>query len=180
MRARRRSGLVVSFVAAALCAACAGNPGHPVSTADVPAALQPAGEKMVFAWSARGVQIYDCKAGANGAPAWVFVAPEAELFDSAGAKVGDHGAGPYWQNRDGSKVIGTLKQRADAPDAGAVPWLLLSARQAGGPGALARVTSIQRVHTKGGVAPEGGCASGDVGRQVRVPYTADYVFYETP
>ena len=66
-----------------------------------------------------------------------------------------------------------MKERADAPAAGSIPWLLLSAKSVGPEGAFSKVTSIQRVATKGGVAPEGDCFRAEPGR---VPYTADYYF----
>jgi hypothetical protein len=43
---------------------------------------------------------------------------------------------------------------------------------------LSRTTFIQRLNTKGGVAPADGCStSAEVGAQALVPYTADYFFY---
>jgi Protein of unknown function (DUF3455) len=167
--------------ALALGLAACGTPAQtPATVAAVPAALQPAaGEKRAFVQHARGVQIYNCAAADGAAPAWAFVAPEAELFDSAASTtvIGSHGAGPSWQSPDGSKVAGKLKSRADAPTAGAIPWLLLATTSTGGAGKMAGVSSIQRVNTTGGVAPGGGCMSkDDVGKLARVPYTADYVF----
>ena len=44
-------------------------------------------------------------------------------------------------------------------------------------GAFSGVTSIQRVNTVGGVAPTAACSDGLKGTTVRVPYTADYLFY---
>jgi hypothetical protein len=73
--------------------------------------------------------------------------------------------------------VGTLKQRADAPVAGAVPWLLLATKSNGPEGSFSRVTSIQRVNTAGGVAPAAGCASDSAGATARVHYTADYYFF---
>ena len=147
----------------------------------LPAALQPVpGEKPAFTVHARGVQIYACAAAEGAAPGWSFVAPEATLYASASSStaMGSHGAGPFWQAADGSKVVGKLKARADAPSPTAIPWLLLTATSTGGPGRMAGVTSVQRIHTAGGVAPAGGCASkDDVGKQARVPYTSDYVFF---
>jgi Protein of unknown function (DUF3455) len=181
--------VAASCVAAALAlAGCATAPAPaahaPSSEAvvAVPAALQaPPGERKLTEHHARGVQIYRCTAGAASAsPAWAFVAPQAELFGSAAssAVVGTHGAGPFWQAADGSKVVGQVKARADAPQAGAIPWLLLSAVPQSAAGSLAAVTSIQRLQTVGGVAPAAGCAStADVGSEVRVPYTAQYVYY---
>lgn len=160
-------------LAAALLAGCASAPPA------VPAALVPAGETAIARIAARGVQIYECRAkpGAAGGTEWAFVAPEAELFDAAGKPAGKHYAGPHWEDGDGSKVVGSVKARADAPVAGAIPWLLLSAKSVGGAGRLAKVTSIQRINTVGGVAPAGGCDTGTLGKPARVPYTADYVLF---
>lgn len=153
-------------------AACASQP----SSVAVPSDLVPSGERAVERLGARGVQIYECrnKVGASGTE-WVFVAPEAELFDVQGAPAGRHYAGPHWEAADGSRIVGTAKARADAPLAGAIPWLLLSARSVGGPGRLAKITSVQRVNTAGGTAPAGGCDAASLGRTERVPYTADYI-----
>jgi hypothetical protein len=142
--------------------------------AGIPDALRPAaGEAHALTVAARGVQVYECRATANGAE-WTFVAPEAELFDAAGRPAGTHGAGPVWQANDGSRIVGSVKARADAPVQGAIPWLLLATRSTGPQGLYSRVTSIQRVNTSGGVAPATGCGTGTVGATAKVPYTADY------
>ncbi len=138
-----------------------------------------ANESLAMIVPAKGVQIYECRAGkdAGAGPEWVFVAPEAELFDVRGNAIGRHGAGPHWQATDGSRILGTLKERTDAPIAGAIPWLLLAARPTGPEGSFSKVTSIQRVNTAGGVAPAAGCTGNTTGRQARVDYTADYYFF---
>ena len=146
---------------------------------DVPAALKPAdGEALAFTWRAVGTQIYDCKAGEQGKLGWSFVAPEADLLDSAGYRVGSHGAGPHWASVDGSRTVGTVKARVDAQQASDIPWLLLTAKSAGGAGRMAAVASVQRVNTHAGAAPAEGCTvAADAGRRVKVPYTAEYVFF---
>lgn len=154
-------------------AACASQPAGIA----VPPQLVPNGEHAVERLAARGVQIYECrpKVGGDGT-AWALVAPEATLSDTQGAPVGRHYAGPHWEAQDGSRIIGTVKGRADAPLAGAIPWLLLSARSDGAPGRFAAITSVQRVNTAGGAAPAAGCdGPAAVGRVERVPYTADYI-----
>ena len=131
---------------------------------------------------AKGVQVYECRnvkqAGAYEPAAyeWAFVAPDAELFDDRGQKAGRHYAGPQWQAPDGSRVAGSVKARADAPVAGAIPWLLLTAKSVGPDGTLSKVSSVQRINTRGGATPSSGCSAGAVGTQARVDYTADYVF----
>ena len=160
----------------ALLAACA-SPFAPTE----PSALRPAGgERLLMTVAARGVQIYECRSTAGAAPAWTLLAPEAELFDAAGQRIGSHGAGPHWLAQDGSRLVGSVKARADAPSPQAIPWLLLSARDVGPAGRFSGVTSIQRVNTAGGNAPLGGCDAASLGRSVRVPYTADYRLFRNP
>jgi Protein of unknown function (DUF3455) len=168
---------VLAFVTPVI-AACAG-PQSPVSTAGVPANLKPgAGESLAMIFPARGVQIYECRAGKDQAGyGWAFVAPEADLFDARGNRAGRHYAGPIWEVADGSKVVGAVKERADAAAANSVPWLLLAAKPVGAKGMLSNVSSIQRVNTVGGVAPKAGCTPAEAGKAVRVAYTADYYFF---
>ena len=81
----------------------------------------------------KGAQIYDCAAGA-----WTLREPAAvESFD-------------------GSSVLGMVDGRAEAPDpADDIPWLRLKAVSTQGDGVLAGVDFIQRLETRGGVAPTG-------------------------
>lgn len=171
---------VPAAVLASLLAACAVPRGAPPVVA-VPDSLKPpAGAVRLRTLDASGSQVYECraKAGDPRATEWVFVAPDAELFDADGLRVGRHFAGPTWEAADGSRVVGVVKASLPAPQAGAVPWLLLATHSTGGRGAFAAVTSIQRVATTGGVAPPAAtCAPSNVGRQARVPYKAQYVQY---
>jgi len=147
---------------------------------EVPDKLKPgANEELAMVFPAGGVQIYECRArkDAAGEYEWAFVAPEADLYDAHGARVGLHYAGPQWESADGSKVLGTVKERADAPQADSIPWLLLTAKSVGPEGSFGKVTSVQRVNTLGGVAPKGGCLQAEAGTRVRVGYTADYYFF---
>ena len=139
----------------------------------------PADEQPALVLNAQGVQIYACKPAANDPKSykWTFVAPEATLVENGGV-VGRHGAGPTWElTGDRTSVKGTVRQRQDG-GAGNIPWLLLAATAEEGSGRLAGVTSIQRVATRGGVEPTGGCDESKSGQEVRVPYSADYYFYK--
>ncbi|NUZ07340.1 DUF3455 domain-containing protein [Piscinibacter koreensis] len=150
------------------------------ATAGVPQALAPRGAStLIERVVARGVQIYECRpeAGAAAGGRWVLVAPEAELLDARGAAAGRHGGGPTWEAFDGSRIVGTVEARADAPQGAAIPWLLLSTRSVGGAGRFSRVSHVQRVNTTGGVAPQRACDGAAHGASERVPYTADYLFY---
>jgi hypothetical protein len=127
----------------------------------------PEGQKAVLTVSAKGMQIYSCQ-DVSGSLQWVFQAPAASLFDSSGKEIGAHGAGPVWNFRDGRSVKGQVVAKSDAPGAGDIPWLLLK-----GDGSF---EYIRRWETHGGVAPSGGC---EVGKTVRVPYSANYTFYSS-
>jgi hypothetical protein len=143
----------------------------------VPKELQPpAGEQLLLQVHAKGDQIYSCKAD-GGQFAWTLKAPDAQLFDKSGKVFGKHFAGPSWEASDGSRVAGKAVANAPSPDADSIPWLLVTVVSRNGDGKLARVTSIQRINTKGGKAPASGCDAAHAGREERAPYTADYVFF---
>lgn len=172
-----KKSLALLAGAAGLVASCTGAPAP--SPVAVPEALRPpSGESLAMIVPAKGVQIYECRAVREraGAYEWAFVAPEAELLDISGAKIGRHYAGPTWEAADGSKLAGVVKARADVPQSGAIPWLLLTTTANGGPGRFSKITAIQRVNTVGGIAPSMGCAAGNAGATARVAYTADYYF----
>jgi len=170
-----RKLVAVSLAIAA--SACAEMP-NVASTVQVPDKIKGgANESVAMIASAKGVQIYECRANKDARTAdWAFVAPEAELFDTNGRKIGKHYAGPRWQSSDGSTIAGTIKERIDAPQADAIPWLLLAAKSVGPEGSFSKIASVQRVKTVGGNPPKTGCSSDSVGQVARVPYTADYYF----
>lgn len=148
--------------------------------ADAPEALKvPAGEKLLFRAHASGAQIYVCGRTADGRPQWTLKAPDAVLRGAKGALIGHHSAGPSWKLNDGSEVTGKPVARADSPDPGAIPWLLLAAASHSGKGQLESVTSIQRLHTKGGRPPsDSTCDPAKTpARTRRSSYSADYYFY---
>jgi hypothetical protein len=135
-----------------------------------------AGHEVFLAAHAVGVQIDACNATATGY-AWGLVAPRANLYDDHGKLVGTHFAGPTWQLKSGSTVLGSVVDRATV-DTTAIPWLLLAATPTTA-GRLKHTTFIQRVATVGGLAPAAGsCTAPAVGTRVEVPYSADYYFWK--
>ena len=118
-------------LAALLAAGCATQ-----QTVAVPDKLKPgAGESLAMIVPAKGVQIYECRAGKDGGYEWAFVAPEADLFDTRGNRIGRHYAGPHWEAADGSKILGELegtRRRA----AGRRDSLAPAQREVGGTGGL--------------------------------------------
>ncbi len=146
----------------------------------VPESLKvPDGNVFLFTTFATGTQIYVCAAQADNpdAFAWTFKAPDAELWNESGEQVGTHYAGPTWEGNDGSRVVGEVVARADAPAPGAIPWLLLKAKSNAGRGIFSTITYIQRLQTVGGVAPVDGCDRSTAGVEHAVPYTAVYAFF---
>jgi hypothetical protein len=136
-----------------------------------------AGEELLIQLHAEGVQVYICEVGPDGKKSWALKMPEAVLFDDHGSEIGSHFAGPTWQHEDGSKISGRIVARTESSIADAIPWLLLTVTERSGTGVLGKVTTIQRLNTGGGKAPtavEDGAKAGD---ELRVSYSADYLFY---
>ncbi|HEY6128360.1 MAG TPA: DUF3455 domain-containing protein [Candidatus Acidoferrum sp.] len=143
----------------------------------VPPSIQPPiNEKLSLRLHATGNQIYTCTSEA-GQFAWALKAPEAQLLDEKEQPFGKHFAGPSWQANDGSRVAGKVLTKVDSEDAESIPWLLIKVVSHEGNGILSRITTIQRLNTKGGKEPGSGCDADHVKQDVRVPYTADYLFY---
>ena len=149
--------------------------------ADVPESVRvPAGHKVAMTATGSGDLTYECKAKAADPAAfeWAFVGPMAKLVDTQTRKeIGKYYGGPTWESMDGSKLTG--KQVAVAPSSpGNIPLQLVKAEPATGSGSMTGVTYIQRVNTKGGVAPTDACTAAMAGTKKTVPYQADYVFYK--
>jgi Protein of unknown function (DUF3455) len=152
-----------------------------LAPSDVPPGLEtPHHEVLVAKALGVGVQIYTCGPSKDDPQqyVWNFNAPEATLFDAGSRRIGKHYAGPSWEANDGSKIVGTVKAHADSPSGSAIPWLLLTTRSTDKSGTFAKVRSVQRLHTVAGIAPSMPCGATTAGRVARVPYTADYYFYE--
>jgi hypothetical protein len=144
--------------------------------ADEPAVAPPQGTTLLLEVIADGVQIYACEAKDDGFE-WTFKGPEASLFDEQGRQLGTHFGGPTWKLDDGSVVVGEVVAKADAPEPGAIPWLLLRANSHEGSGQLSTVAFIRRAKTKGGAAPAAGCDASHLSEQARMRYSAEYQFF---
>lgn len=171
----------LAVLACAALSACSGMSARPYDQAMLPGTVQvPAGHRVALETVGQGRITYECRAKA-GMPAdseWVFVGPDARLVDRRGQAVGRYWGPPAtWEHDDGSKLTAT--QVAVAPaEAGSIPLQLVKANPAMGSGAMTGVTYIQRVATRGGVAPSAACTSANRGAKEVVPYQADYIFYK--
>ena len=171
----------LSMIAAAVAlSACASAPMMmKVDNAALPEPVRvPAGQKLMMSTTGVGEITYECreKKDMAGAHEWAFVTPVATLYSGDRKAVGKYYGGPTWEANDGSKVTG--KQLAVAPAApGNIPLQLVKTDPAMGAGAMTGVSYIQRLNTKGGVAPAMACDAMSKGKRQQVAYEADYVFY---
>jgi hypothetical protein len=141
----------------------------------------PNGNTRVVTYYAVGVQKYKARIKAASDPVayeWVFVAPQADLYDITNAKVGMHGAGPFWSISPLDSIFGqqfSPARTAPSPDPESIDWLLLMPKIGTTPtGIFADVDYIQRIATKGGKAPLNAPAS--LTETVDVKYKAVYRF----
>lgn len=174
---------------AVLLVACAQNPPAPGGAAPPPrdeaapgplyslfhrALPTPEGKTAVLRLHGQGAQIFRCEALAAGRR-WVYRLPEADLADAAGTVVVRHGANLSFEHVDGSRLLGEIADHVPSPVENALPWLLLNTRSFG-KGALSGITQVQRIDTVGGMPPPN-CDAAQPGQVLRVPFTADFVFF---
>lgn len=162
---------------------------------EVPAGIEaPLGYRPYLAGHAVGTQNYIC-VSTTTAPAWLFIGPQATVFDASGQQILTHfqSGNPFalgaiqatWQHSRDSSVVWAKKLNGStdpnyvAPDA--VEWLLLEVTGATeGPTEGERLVAadfIQRLNTVGGKAPTTACNAALLNQRQLVPYEADYVFY---
>ena len=151
-----------------------------VDNASLPEPVRvPAGNSIKLETVGIGEITYECreKKDAAGAYEWAFVAPVATLSDMQQKSIAKYYGGPTWEAADGSKITG--KQVAVAPASpGNIPLQLVKAEPATGNGAMTGVSYIQRLETKGGIAPSAPCNAAAAGTKQQVAYQAKYVFYK--
>jgi len=172
-----RTSLLAALMPALL-AACAMAPK--VDQTALPEAVRvPTGHELAWLTVGVGEITYECrdKKDMPGQWEWAFAGPVATLSSKGGQVVGKYYAGPTWEANDGSKVTG--KQVAISPGgAGNIPLQLVKANPAMGQGELQNVSYIQRLNTKGGVAPGLPCGLDQKGQRQQVAYQADYAFFK--
>jgi len=178
-RMKKRVSIAAAFLVLAVIFANAQNePPAQESAPDVPDAIAvPTGLEPVLFVHAKGSQIYTCQAGADGKFSWTLKGPDAELKDRKDKVIGQHSAGPTWKLKDGSEVTGKVAAKVDSLDPDSVPWLLLNVTTNSEKGQLAKVTTIQRVHTHGGQPGSDACDESHKDAETKSSYTADYYFF---
>lgn len=149
----------------------------------VPDALKTSPDEIqVASYYGVGTQNYEAQADPDnpGQAKWVFIEPSANLYDNNGNVVVVHSKGPVWQYvADGSTVTGIAVANVPSPVASEnIPWLLLSNKENGGSGLFTTVNMIQRLDTRGGLAPTTPPSPDMIGTTIKIPYSALYVFYK--
>lgn len=187
----RLSALGMAFTLALPLAAHA----QSVTPPPVPANLEvPAGNEAFLLGRGVGTQNYVCQpAPSIGKVAWTLFTPQATLFSDEQEQLITHFFSPNpvegsivrvtWQDSRDSSTVWARAIGSASVTPGAVAWLLLQevGSQAGPTGGttLSDTTFIQRLNTRGGLAPSTGCdLPTDIGNKAFVPYTADYFFYK--
>ncbi|MGR8999667.1 MAG: DUF3455 domain-containing protein [Gammaproteobacteria bacterium] len=144
----------------------------------IPDAIKvPAGHSPILTVHAKGDQIYQCSLN-GGVYSWQLLAPDAKLFDEQGHIAGSHYSGPVWEYKEGSRVVGQIINKINIDPDTSISWLLVKVIAHKGKGLFSEVSFINRINTHGGLPPLSGCDANHLGAEKRVPYTADYIFYE--
>ena len=171
--------LVAAGIAQIGCAGI-GHQSMPFSQASLPSAVQvPAGNRVSMEAAAAGDISYECRAKRDmpGQFEWAFVGPDAGMRDRQGKVIGKYYGPPAtWEAMDGSRVTGTQVTVAPAGVAD-IPLQLVKANPIMGAGAMQGTSYIQRVNTRGGVAPPMACGASNAGQKTLVKYSADYIFW---
>jgi hypothetical protein len=192
----KRTALIVSLAAVFSAALHAEVRITPPS---VPTDIQvDAGYRPFLRGHAVGTHNYICAPAATPSGVdWLFIGPQATLFDADGEQIVTHfqSKNPFdadaieatWQHSRDTSGVWATKFRGSTDSAyvaaGAIEWLLLRATgpQVGPSGGdkLARAVFIQRVNTSGGVKPPAAeCTASSINTRRLVAYEADYYFYE--
>lgn len=172
-----------------------GNYPDPTNQDKLPESVKVKGDGLTVLLSApvvQGSQIYECQASTTDASgfAWKIQAPFAFFKASDGHNV-IHSTGPAWlYTQDGSIVLAAVGKFTDStgatvpasatPDKNSIAWLRLDVTEhKGSTGLFSNVEQIQRLYTKGGIAPTTGCDQNAANHHViqSVNYTAEYVFW---
>lgn len=157
------------WIVLAACALCFGHAARAAASASPV-------DKAALELVGKGMQIYTCAAITDGF-GWRLKAPEADLLDAKGVPYGKHFAGPSWQAKDGSTVVGEPMNATPSPRADAIAWLVLRAKSHSGSGVMEDVAFIVRTATRGGSAPKAGCDAAHINAELRVRYSATYLFF---
>jgi hypothetical protein len=178
-----------------LCALPLGAQAQTVTPPTVPPGLEVEAPNQAFlVGHAFGTQNYECQpVDSLGHVDWTLFTPRATLFSDQNEQLITHFNSPNpdeagvvratWQDSADTSTVWARAVAAATVDRDAIPWVKLvrvgSRVGPTGGTTLSDTTFVQRVNTRGGLAPSTGCDQlPDVGKKAFMPYTADYFFYK--
>ena len=165
-------GLVFSLVFFVLLATIAA--AAPIDT-DLPADFSlPVGHHAIFNAPASGDAIYECAAAGDGY-SWQLKGVSAKLLDSDGHLFATQNDVSSWLAIDGSQISGRVAKATEAPRYGDALYTITS-KSSGG--VFSQISDVVRDHVTGGQPPAQACDRSELHRSVRVPFTADYIFFQ--
>lgn len=177
--------IATAACAASFLAACTFTPEGPYSGPSSPEVTEqvraewlgqiapPAGYRQAFRATARGYQEFRCSEDSLGLY-WKFVRPHALLRDSRDELLARQNADLSFTHKDGSTMKASIA-RAAPPNGYSLRWVLM--RTSGGTGALSGIAYVQRIATSGGI-PRATCSRSQKDELMRVPFTAEFVFWK--
>ena len=124
---------------------------------------------------ASGEQIFRCARDSQGWY-WKFQSPNAYLFDpTTNQAVAKHGYNFTFVHNDGSNLSARIKSVNTKP--GELSEALFVTQSGTAPGVFHGVRYVQRINTHGGM-PKSRCVEAQKDKYLRIPFTAEFVFYK--
>lgn len=145
----------------------------------------PDGGKLLLHAYAKGVQVYVCAQDPKDTSRyiWTLTEPIATLYDKDNYRIqiGKHYLSSTgqatWQTTTGVTISAVKVQQAPPRDTASIPWLLLKTTSSSGFEPLRATTYVQRIQTHGGKPSPAAANRAHKGQYLKVPYTAEYLFY---
>ena len=147
----------------------------------LPALIQvAAGNSVVLEAQAKGTITYACRKEKEPLTTykWIVADEQAVLEDTDDKEIGTYSGPPARWSVDDKSFVNGSRVAVSPNGAKNIPFQLVKADVAGGQGVLTAVSYVQRVNTKGGVAPKTKCSSDNDGEKIEVDYQADYIFWK--
>jgi hypothetical protein len=193
--ALRRIACVGFFGMAVACALPAAAQAQTITPPSVPPGLEvPEGNEAFRVGHAFGTQNYIClPVDSIGHVAFTLFTPEATLLGEQDEQLTTHFFSPNpdeggvvratWEDSVDTSFVWARAVAQATVDPKAITWVKLETAGTDvgptGGDTLAKTTFVQRVNTRGGLAPATGCSlPTDIGSKRFVPYKADYFFYK--
>lgn len=134
----------------------------------------PDNTEEVLRLEASGEQIFRCARDTQGWY-WKFQSPNAYLFDpETNQAVAKHGYQFAFVHNDGSAL--TARIISVEPNPGHLSKALFATTSNGKSGAFNNVRFVQRLNTNGGI-PKSRCVEAQKDKVLRIPFSAEFVFY---